>query len=65
MKSKVDLIMNVTTKEGEVIYTTPIAPHLRCHAYPGGAPTSRMMIGDSIMARLNTDVEKWSKGDDD
>lgn len=61
MKSKADLIMTVQTQDGEVIYSTPIAPHLVNHPYPGGAPTNRLMISNSIMAELNTKLEKWSK----
>ena len=61
MRSKAELTLQVVDSQGNVISENPVGPHLVNQPYPGGAPTHRMMIHNSIMARINTEVEKWSK----
>lgn len=61
MRSKSDLKLQVIDRQGNVLVEQDVAPHLVNHPYPGGPPTSRMMIHNSILGRINTVIEKWSK----
>ena len=49
--------LTLTDGQGKVIKTFDIKDYLVGHPYPGGPPTTRLMVHNRLMAHLNKVLE--------